>query len=141
MVHLYLKFMLTILSVTQYVCQKDYSKRGRKISSEMFKYREIPDTYEDTRGYDGKEYVIEYRDYQRNYEDYLVQDYVMSASSIQDRMNRKTNKYVPFNSLTFSEGKVSNNQIKLPESVTERNVEATSPWKKTTKRKSTVKPL
>ena len=79
----------------------------------MFKYREIPDSYENTRGYEGKEDDLDYRDYQDyqgNYEDYLVQDYVISASSIQDRMNRRNNKYVPFNSLTFSEGKVSNNQ-------------------------------
>ena len=94
------------------------------------------------QGYNGKEYVLDYRNYQSNYKDYLVQDYVMSASSIQDRMNRRNNKYVPFNSLTFSEGKVSNNQIKIPDSVTEGNVEATSPWwKKTKKRNTTVRPF
>ena len=145
MVHLYFKVILTIFSVKHYVCQKDYSKKGRRLSSEMFKYREIPDAYEDTRGYEGNEDALDYedyQDYQGNYEDYLVQDYFISPCSMQDRIKRRNNKYVPFNSLTFSEGKVSNNHIKVHDSVTEGNVEATSPWwKKIKKRKTTLKPF
>ena len=78
MVHLYLNVILAIFSVNHYVCQKDYTERGGKLSAEMFKYREIPETYEDRRGYDGKEDVFEfedYQDYESNNEDYLVQDY------------------------------------------------------------------
>jgi hypothetical protein len=130
MVHLYLKVILTIVRVKHYVCQKPHSMKGRKLSSDMFKYGE------DTRDYEGNEDVLDYedyQDYQGNYEDYLLQDYLMSTSSIQDRMNSRNNKYVPFNSLTFSEGKVSHNQIKIPHSVTEGNVEATLPWWKKTK--------
>ena len=146
MVHLYLNVILAIFSVNHCVCQKDYTEKGGKLSSEMFKYREIPDAYEDTRGYEGNEDALDYedyQDYQGNYEDYLVEeDYVLSAGSLQDRMNRRNNKYVPFNSLTFSEGKVSNNLIRVPDSVTEGNVEAKSPWwKKTKKQKTTAKPF
>ena len=50
----------------------------------MFKYHEIPNAYEDTTGCDGNEDVLENQDYQSHYKDYPVQDYLMSASSIQD---------------------------------------------------------
>ena len=58
MVHLYFKVILTIFSVTQYVSQKDYTKKGRKLSSDIFENRKIPNAYEDTTGYDGNEDVL-----------------------------------------------------------------------------------
>ena len=128
MVHLNLKFVLIGICVAQLSCQKDSSKKGRKLSSDVFKYRDTVDTFEDPSVYYDD-------DYENDFADYYAQDYAVSDSFLEDRMDRKSNKYVPFNSLTFSEGKVSNNRIKVPETVTENSAEATSPWWKETKKR------
>ena len=151
MVHLNLKIVLLSLGATYVYGQKDIKRQERKLESGVFRYDgEIDTYYGDTseyyyedygRHYDDSDH--EYDDYDDNYDDYHVNDYETPMNSLlEERMNRKDNKYVPFNSLTFSQGKVSKNKLKVPDSVTEKVVEATSPWwKKTTKRKTTVKPF